>query len=294
VIGHRGSLYSSLENTRRSFLTAAREGCDGVELDVFLLKCGTLVVFHGADGLGNERPGGLKHYCNIDGSILDYTADEARQLLKFNPHFTEFGCGPDYILAHENDNYITTLEEVLLDAKETGITVKIELKGSDIADAVVSLVERLELVDQCHYSSFDHSQIKRIREIRPDRLPDGSFKYKTGALFDEVPSNFVELAMGIGASEVHLKYSTCTTDRVRAIHEAGMDSMAWMRGPMGMLDDVTKRFHDVGNEDKTMYQIIMATGVKSMCVNKPAVLAALISKETETSQVPSLASAVSM
>jgi glycerophosphoryl diester phosphodiesterase len=67
IIGHRGSPYTALENTARSFIHAARAGADGVELDVFLLKCGTLVVFHGSGG--DENPGLLKSYCGVPGSM---------------------------------------------------------------------------------------------------------------------------------------------------------------------------------------------------------------------------------
>jgi len=67
IIGHRGSPYTALENTARSFLHAAQAGADGVELDVFLLKCGTLVVFHGSGS--DDTPGLLNSYCDIPGSM---------------------------------------------------------------------------------------------------------------------------------------------------------------------------------------------------------------------------------
>merc|ERR1712113_534187 len=98
VVGHRGALYQKLENTR-AFNTAAEIGCDYVELDVFLLKCNTLVVFHG--GGTDANPGLLDDYCGVPGSILDYTAQEARTLLKFNPNYLEFGCGKQYMLSDE-------------------------------------------------------------------------------------------------------------------------------------------------------------------------------------------------
>lgn len=66
-IGHRGSPYTALENTGRSFLHAAQAGADGVELDVFLLKCGTLVVFHGSGD--DTNPGLLDSYCGVEGSM---------------------------------------------------------------------------------------------------------------------------------------------------------------------------------------------------------------------------------
>lgn len=274
IVGHRGSLYRSLENTRHSFRVAA-EHCSEIECDVFLLKCGTLCVFHG--GGNDENPGCLKDYCNMDASILDLTYEQARNL-RFNKGHLEFGCGPDFIEDLEHECYIPTLEEVLHDAKETGVTVKCELKGPATEEPVLELVEKLNMVDRVHYSSFNHSRIKRIRELRPERNEDGSHRYKTGILFNECPENFLDLALEAGASEVHLKYSTCTPDKVDRIHNAGLDSMIWMRGPIGMMHDVSTLFHDVGNEDESMYMAIMRTGVRKMCVNRPDVLHNLLSK----------------
>lgn len=213
----------------------------------------------------------------MDASILDLTYEQARNL-RFNKGHLEFGCGPDFIEDLEHECYIPTLEEVLHDAKETGVTVKCELKGPATEEPVLELVEKLNMVDRVHFSSFNHSRIKRIRELRPERNKDGSHRYKTGALFNECPENFLDLAMEAGASEVHLKYSTCTPDKVDRIHNAGLDSMIWMRGPIGMMHDVSTLFHDVGNEDESMYMAIMRTGVRKMCVNRPDVLHNLLSK----------------
>jgi glycerophosphoryl diester phosphodiesterase len=278
VCGHRGALYKSLENTRHAFITAALCGCEEVELDVFLLKCGTLIVFHGSGS--DKNPGWLQEYCNIDGSILDYTYDEVRNF-KFNPHYEEFGCGSDHILSLEDECYIPTLEEVLLDAKQTGVTVKIELKGQGTSEPTLELVEKLEVVDQCHYSSFDHSRIKRIRELRPERNEDGSHRYKTGALFDDAPDDFLEMAIEAGASEVHLRYNTCSSEKVVNIHEAGMDSMAWFCGPGHMKKHAKELYYDVANEDPTLYQMLIDTGVRKMCVNKPDLLAQIVTQRKQ-------------
>ena len=249
-------------------------GCTEVEIDVFLLKCGTLCVFHGSGT--DENPGLFEHYCdNMEGSILDYTYQEIRNKFKFNPHHHEFACGSQLISDLENANecYIPTLEEILVDAKKYGVTIKIELKGENTADPTLAVVEKLDMVSQVHFSSFELSRVGRIRELRPHRCPKtGEHLYKTGALFDEVPLDYMQRALSVGASEVHLKYSTCTKSRVEEIHKAGMGSMCWMRGPIGMSHDVIHKFHDVGNEDEKMFRIIMATGVQKMCVNKPDVL----------------------
>lgn len=273
VVGHRGALYKSLENTRHSIRLAVEDGAEQVEIDVFLLKCGELVVFHGTGS--DQNPGGLLEYCGVDGSILDLSYEEVRKL-KFNPHFAEFGCGPEVIQELEDECYIPTLREVLDDAKDLGTTIKIELKGPNTAKPVLDLVEKLDMVDKVHYSSFDLSRIKLIRELRPDRLANGTHRYKTGALFNECPEDFIEQAKEAGASEIHLKYTTCTSERVRMIHDAGMDSMIWMRGPRGMLQDIKQLFYDVGNENEEMYKAIMRTGVKGMIVNRPDVLSKLL------------------
>lgn len=268
ICGHRGSIYKEPENTLSGFLKAIEIGVDAVEFDVFLLKCGTLVVFHGAGG--DENPGLLDDNIGIEGSILDYTAEEARKL-SFNSNGEEFGCPKDRIDAPSA--FIPTLKEVLEVLKGTGVIAKIELKGPGTAEPVLELVESMEMTDQCHYSSFDHSRIARIRELRPERNSDGTYIYRTGALFVDPPYNFISLSLAVGASEVHLRYDTCTKERVDAIHANGMGSLAWWRGPPGMLKDVTEKYLDVGNEDESMYRIAMKTGVDVMCVNKPDVLA---------------------
>ena len=217
----------------------------------------------------------------MKGSILQYTYEEIRREFQFNPHHEEFACGSDLIhsLEQENECYIPTLEEMLLEAKKYGITVKIELKGPNTADSTLELVESLDMVDKVHFSSFELSRIQRIRELRPQRCPiTGQHIYKTGALFDEVPHNFIQMALDVDASEVHLKYSLCTKSRVDDIHAAGMDSMCWMRGPIGMKIDITSTFYDVGNEDEVLFRVVMATGVKKMCVNKPDVLVQMLNQ----------------
>lgn len=287
VVGHRGSVYTALENTSRSFLHAAEAGADSVELDVFLLKCGTLVVFHGTGS--DEKPGLLDMYCGVEGSILDYTAEEAKKSLKFNKDFSEFGCGPNHITHPEDlytevfgqepiDHYcyVHTLEEVLTTLRDhpnvpQTLAVKIELKGEGTAAPAVQLVERLNMMHRCHYSSFDHSKIAEVRAMNPSA--------RTGALFaDDVPEDFIQRVLAIGASEVHLKYDTCTYERIQAAHNAGLGTMAWFRGPIGMEEDATFKYQDVGNEDENMYEVVLRSGVKSMCVNRPDVMSSLADK----------------
>ena len=81
--------------------------------------------------------------------------------------------------------------------------------------------------------------------------------------------------------EIHLKYDTCTKNRIREIHAAGFGSMLWMRGPIGMAADCADLYWDVGNEDKSMYLALIQTGVQQMCINKPDVLLELRRQQRE-------------
>jgi glycerophosphoryl diester phosphodiesterase len=277
IIGHRGALFTAPESTLASFDAAANMGCDGVELDVFRLKCGTLVVFHG-DGT-DEDPGYLRSYCGVDGNILDYTYKEMKHDLTLDPYGNGFACP---IHTFQDDNiFIPTLAQVLAFAKQDHINlhVKIELKGPGTAEPCLELVEAMHMVDQCSFSSFFHDRIQRIRQLRPQRRTlsggngNGAFVYQTGALFNEPPTDFILQSLKLGASEVHLKYDTCSMERVSAIHETGLNSMAWFRGYEGMQQDAATKYFDVGNEDESMYDVVRKSGVQAMCINRPGSLA---------------------
>lgn len=274
VVGHRGALYDALENTRESFNHCAEIGCDAVELDVFLLKCGTVIVFHG--GGTDENPGDLIDYCGRPGSILDMTYEECKSL-SFNSNYEEFPCPTSFI----QHGKIPTLEEVLLDAKASPnkMNVKIELKGPGTVQPVLDIVERLDMVGQCQYSSFDLDRLAELRALRPQ-----NDVYKTGALFDDLPSDYLEQSQSAGATEVHLRYDTCTSNVVSDIHKAGFGSMVWMRGPIGMSYDTMEKFWDVGNEDETMYDALLRTGVQQLCINKPEVLMVVLDKRAQQQQ----------
>ena len=57
-----------------------------------------------------------------------------------------------------------------------------------------------------------------------------------------------------------------------------MQDMAWFRGPIGMREDTTTKYQDVGNEDEFMYEVVIRSGVRSMCVNRPDVMSKLADK----------------
>ena len=255
-----------MENTLPSFQRCIDLGCDAVELDVYLLMDGSLIVFHG-EGT-QESPGDLSNYCiGMNGrSILDLDYQQTQALI-FNDQFAEFGCDSEII----KKGRIPTLKEVLTLLKDKPMIIKIELKGAGTVQPTLRLVEEMEMVDQCHFSSFDLDRLQEIRMLHPEHLVDGTFRYKTGVLYNIVPDNFLELAEEVGASEIHLRYDACTVARIKAIHSRNMKTMAWFRGPIKMKSDIETKWTDVGNEDVNMYLAVAASGVQQLCLNRPSV-----------------------
>lgn len=277
VVGHRGALYEYLENTRQGFLHCAQLGCHAIELDVFVLSDGHVVVFHG--GGTDEKPGDISEYCLVTENddddiqrkrnILEMTFEETQQL-QFNPYFAEFACDPEII----RQARIPLLEHVLQDLLPyPELEIKIELKGPGVVRPVLELVEKYQVQHRCSYSSFRLDMLAELRTLRPDAR-----QYPTGALFTIPPHDYIEQASVVGATEIHIRYDQCHVDRIQTIHEAGFRSMAWLRGPIGMAQDVEHRYHDIENEEgMECYRCLLETGVQQICCNKPDILLQLLS-----------------
>ena len=173
-------------------------------------------------------------------------------------------CGPSKLL----NATVPKLEDALRLCREMGMGVKVEIKGPDVVPAVVDMVRNEGMSDSVEISCFDHDKLRTVRDIDP--------RIRTGALFtDPCPEDFVERAKDCGASEVHLRYDTCTSWRVREAAESGLEVMAWFRGPVSMRED-SEGWRDAGNEDEDMYRIVMRSGCDMMCVNRPDVAMGVI------------------
>lgn len=152
---HRGFSGMYPENTMLAFKKAIEtEGCDGIELDVHLIKDGELVIIH------DER---LDRTCvNGTGLVRDYTYEELKQ---FDVSFKFAGqCEPQHI---------PTLREYFELVKDTDIVTNIELKTgifeyTGIEQKVLDLIEEFGLKDRIIISSFNHESVLRMKALCPD------------------------------------------------------------------------------------------------------------------------------
>ena len=152
---HRGFSGKYPENTMLAFQKAVEtEGCDGIELDVHLIKDGELVIIH------DEK---IDRTCiNGTGLVRDFTYEE---LKKFDVSYKFAGeCEPQHI---------PTLREYFELIKDKDIVTNIELKTSifeytGIEQKVWDLIQEYGLKDKIIISSFNHESVLRMKELCPD------------------------------------------------------------------------------------------------------------------------------
>lgn len=168
VWGHRGASGTLPENTLPAYDLAAKQGADGIELDIQLTKDGQIVVCHD-EAIDRTSDG--------KGWVKDYTLEELRSF-NFNRTF------PDSPRVT-----IPTMEEVLDLVAPTGMTINIELKTGlffyeGIEEKIVKLVHEKKMEDRILYSSFNHYTIRNIQALDPDAKT--AFLYADGYI--DMPS----------------------------------------------------------------------------------------------------------
>lgn len=179
VWAHRGASAYAPENTIESFLLAAEQGADGVELDVQLTKDGEMVVVH------DEQ---IDRVSDGTGLVKDYTLAELKEF-----HFNK--TQPEY-----KDAKIPTLREVYEALKPTKLTINVELKTGifwyeNLEEKVLELTREMGMEDRVIYSSFNHYSIAKILELDPEA--------KTGILYADVIYDVVNYAKKIGTGALH-------------------------------------------------------------------------------------------
>jgi len=210
-IGHRGAMGHEPENTLRSFQKALDLGVDMIELDVYVLKTGELVVIH------DDK---LNRTTNGDGYVIDKSFEEIRSL--------DAGQGEK----------IPTLEEVF-DLVDKKVPINIELKGEGTALPVARLMEQY-IADkgwtEKHFlvSSFNHYELKKFKEFKP--------KIRIGALITGIPIGYSDYGVKLDAYSINLSLEFINQDFVDDAHSKGLKVFVYT---VNDKDDI-KRMKDMG------------------------------------------------
>jgi glycerophosphoryl diester phosphodiesterase len=140
VIAHRGASAYAPENTLAAFTLAHRQGAAMIELDVQPTADGRLVVFHDDT---TERWDGI--------------ARPVRALSLADVQQLDIG-----------GERVPTLDETLAFARETGIALNIELKGTGMSAQCAVLVREYDMVEQVIVSSFWPDALSDLRAVAPE------------------------------------------------------------------------------------------------------------------------------
>lgn len=188
-IGHRGAMGHETENTIASVKKALELNVDMIEIDVFLIKSGELVVFH--DEL-------LDSLTNTSGKIEDFTLEELQKVVVNGNH------------------HIPTLEKVI-ETIDRKVPLNIELKGKNTAAPTFKLLEKFYQKgwekDDFVISSFIWDELEIHRKL--------DAKIAIAVLTEENPIAAIPIGEQLKAVAINPWWKTLTKENVHQIHNEG-------------------------------------------------------------------------
>lgn len=153
VCGHRGAMGHETENTLASIKKGMELKADMLEIDIFKIKTGELVVFHDDD---------LDRITNAKGKIEEYTFEELRKVLVAGKH------------------QIPTLQEVIETIDKKAV-LNIELKGTNTATDTYRIIEEYKKKGwknkDFFISSFRIGELQKMRSLSSE-VAIGLLTYK--------------------------------------------------------------------------------------------------------------------
>ena len=196
VIGHRGAMGHETENTLPSIQKAMDLGVDMIEIDVFKIKSGEIVVFHDDT---------VDRLTNGPGKIEDYNIVELRKLIVDGGH------------------RIPMLQDVLklIDNK---VALNIELKGAGTADKVNFIMNyyienRNWSADNFLISSFNWDELRAMRKYNPN--------VAIAVLTEENPADALEVAKELNAVAINPYFKQLNEEMANRIHDEGFKIYTW-------------------------------------------------------------------
>lgn len=188
-IGHRGAMGHETENTIASVKKALELNVDMIEIDVFQIKSGELVVFH--DEI-------LDSLTDTSGRIEDFTLEELQKVVVKGNH------------------QIPTLDEVI-ETVDRLVILNIELKGKNTAKPTFLLLEKWYhkgwSKDDFVISSFLWNELETFRKLDSD--------IAIAVLTEENPTDALVMGKKLKAVAINPWWKTLTKENVELIHEEG-------------------------------------------------------------------------
>lgn len=185
IIGHRGAMGYETENTLLSFQKALDLFVDMIEIDVYVIKTGEVVVFHDKT---------LKRLASSLENIEDLTLEEVKNINLIGNH------------------QIPTLVEVI-EFINKRVPINIELKGNKTALPTQKIIEKYQ---NHHFliSSFNWDELTVFRKLNS--------KISIAVLSEQNHLNAIHVAKKLKAIAINPWFFTLTKHEVEEIQSNGL------------------------------------------------------------------------
>ena len=196
VCGHRGAMGHATENTLASIKKGIELKADMVEIDVYKIKTGEIVVFHDDD---------LDRITNAKGKIEDYTFNDLRKVLVSGKH------------------QIPTLQEVI-ETIDKRVVLNIELKGTNTATDTYRIIEEYKKKGwrnkDFFISSFRIGELQKMRSLST-KIAIGLLTYK------EPIESIIKTGKNLEAQAINPYYKTLTAENVAVMKANNFKIYPW-------------------------------------------------------------------
>ncbi len=215
VIGHRGAMGHDTENSLASVKKAMELGVDMIEIDVFKIKSGEVVVFHDDE---------VDRLTNGGGRLESYNIFDLNQL-------------------RLEGNYKIPMLQDVLKLIDNKVRLNIELKGSDTAERVDFIVkyyirEKGWDLDNFLISSFKWDELRNMRKLNPEipiailteKDPLQALAVARELKAEAINPNFGELTQQV-VDKIQLEdfrvytWTVNEPEQIRAVKEFGVDGI---------------------------------------------------------------------
>lgn len=189
TIGHRGAMGHAMENTLVSIEKAMNLHVDMIEIDVFKINSGEIIVFHDES---------LERLTNTSGLIQDFTWPELSQIKL------------------TSGDSIPLLSEVI-SLVHGKCPINIELKGLETAKATMEIIQQslndTISIDQFLISSFHFNELEKVRKYNQN--------ISLGVLTEQFSKDILAFAQEINAFSIHLPFEILNENILQDIQNKG-------------------------------------------------------------------------
>jgi len=219
VVAHRGDSANFPENTMPAFLSALKMGIDVLETDVHLTRDKKIVIWH---------DGTLERNTDGKGKLENFTYS---QLHEFDAGYT-FTKDEGKTYPYRGTGIkMALLEDVLNNCPGQRFNIDLKTKGPEIVKEFINIIDRTKAADRVLCASFHLSNLKLMRNLRPDILTSITttevlsylLRQKHHMKINTPDNRTIVFQVPVQQWNIHV----ITPDFIKTFHDAGATIQVW-------------------------------------------------------------------